>query len=71
MRDLGTDSQPIDPLTLVNKLKDRKELDAVGGAGYVSGLMDGLPDRPLESVRHYVGEVRRFAGLRRIAQAAE
>ena len=50
MRDLGTDSQPIDPLTLVNKLKDRKELDAVGGAGYVSGLMDGLPDRPLESV---------------------
>src|SRR5262249_14508377 len=70
MRDLATSSRPVEFLTLINELEDRKELDAVGGAGYISGLIDGLPDRPLESVMHYVGEVRRFAGLRHIAKAA-
>jgi hypothetical protein len=71
MRPLAESSRPIDTLTLVQELDSRKELQAVGGADYVSSLVDGLPDRPLESLKHYVDEVRRSAGLRHIARAAD
>jgi hypothetical protein len=58
-------------ITLINDLDCHKQLQAVGGVGYVSSLTEGLPDRPLDAVKHYVDEVRRFAALRRIAHAAD
>src|SRR5262245_50455964 len=33
----------IDVLTLMQRLKDRQQLDAVGGAAYLSGLPDSVP----------------------------
>jgi replicative DNA helicase len=71
MRALAESSRPIEPITVVNELDCHGELQGVGDVGYVSSLVDGLPDRPLDSVKFYVDEVRRFAALRRIAHAAD
>lgn len=71
MQDLAWASRPIDILTLTRDLDSRKELHKVGDAGYIPSLVDGLPDRPLESVQHYVNEVRRIAGLRHVPHAAD
>ena len=71
MLDLAESSIPIDTVTLVNELDRRKELEAVGDVGYISSLVDGLPDRPLDSLERYVVEVLRYAGLRHIGHAAD
>ena len=71
MRDLAESSVPIDTLTLVNELDRRGELEAIGDVGYISSLVDGLPDRPLDSIEHYVVEVLRYAGLRHIGRVAD
>ena len=71
MLGLVESSRPIDIVTLVNELDRHGELQAVGDVGYVSALMDGLPDRPFESLKHYVDEVRKRAGLRCIVRAAD
>ena len=46
MMDLAESSRPIDMITLIEELDRRRELEAVGDVGYVSGLVDGVPDRP-------------------------
>jgi replicative DNA helicase len=43
MVDLAESSRPIDMITLVEELDRRKELEAVGDVGYISGLVDGVP----------------------------
>src|SRR5438445_3954847 len=62
MMDLAESSRPIDMITLVEELDQRKELESVGDVGYVSGLVDGVPDRP--SIEHYIKIVRDKALLR-------
>jgi len=62
MVDLAESSRPIDIITLVEELEQKKELAAIGDIGYVSGLLDGVPDRP--SIEHYVKIVRDKAILR-------
>src|SRR5438876_2311304 len=77
MMDLAESSRPIDMITLIEELDRRRELEAVGDVGYVSGLVDGVPDRP--SIEHYIKIVRDKALLRglihtsnsAIARAAE
>jgi hypothetical protein len=71
MVDLATSSRPIELTTLVNELASHGELEAIGDVGYVSALLDGLPDRPLKSIEHHVHDVRKYAGLRHIAAAAD
>ena len=71
MRDMQETGRPIDMITLVEELDRRKEVEAVGGIGYLSSLIDGVPERP--SVEHYVRIVRNKAllrGLINIAQTA-
>ena len=68
MVDLAESSRPIDIITLVEELDRNKELQAVGDAGYVSSLLDGVPDRP--SIEHYVKIVRDKALLRGLIHAA-
>ncbi len=60
--ELMESSRPADFITLTEELNRRKELEAVGDVGYVSGLMDGVPDRP--SIEHYIKIVRDKALLR-------
>ena len=59
MVDLAESSRPIDLITLVEELRHNKELQLVGDVGYISSLVDGVPDRP--SIGHYVKMVRLLA----------
>ena len=68
MVDLAETSRPIDLITLTAELDRHKELQAIGDIGYVSGLLDGVPDRP--SIEHYVKIVRDKALLRGLIHAA-
>jgi replicative DNA helicase len=68
MMDLAESSRPIDMITLVEELERRKELEAIGDVGYISGLVDGVPDRP--SIEHYVKIVRDKALLRGLIHTA-
>src|SRR6201981_3765009 len=68
MIDLAESSRPIDIITLVEELDRHKELQSVGDAGYVSSLLDGVPDRP--SIEHYVKIVRDKALLRGLIHTA-
>src|SRR5437868_3681200 len=68
MMDLVESSRPIDMITLVEELDRRKELEAIGDVGYISGLVDGVPDRP--SIEHYIKIVRDKALLRGLIHVA-
>ena len=68
MVDLAETSRPIDLITLVEELDRHKELEAIGDVGYISGLLDGVPDRP--SIEHYIRIVRDKALLRGLIHAA-
>src|SRR5712672_3785900 len=68
MMDLSESSRPIDIITLVEELERKKELQAIGDVGYVSSLLDGVPDRP--SIEHYVKIVRDKAILRGLIHVA-
>ena len=68
MQDLAESSRSIDLITLVEELDRRKELQAIGDAAYVSGLLDGVPDRPI--IEHYVKIVRDKALLRGLIHTA-
>lgn len=68
MVDLAETSRPIDIITLVEELDRNKELQSIGDAGYVSSLLDGVPDRP--SIEHYVRIVRDKALLRGLIHTA-
>jgi replicative DNA helicase len=62
MMDLAESSRPIDIVTLVDELEQKRDLQAVGDVGYVSSLTDGVPDRP--SIMDYIKTVRDKAILR-------
>ena len=68
MMDLAESSRPIDIITLVEELEQKKDLQAVGDVGYISGLLDGVPDRP--SIEHYVRIVRDKSILRGLISVA-
>ena len=68
MVELADSSRPIDLITLAEELDRRKELEAIGEVAYLSGLLDGVPDRP--SIEHYIKIVRDKALLRGLMHAA-
>ena len=68
MAELMESSRPIDMITLMEELERRKELAAIGDVGYISGLIDGVPDRP--SIEHYIRIVRDKAMLRSLIHAS-
>lgn len=68
MQDLVDSSRPIDMITLVEELDRKKELESIGDVGYISSLLDGVPDRP--SIEHYIKIVRDKALLRGLIHAA-
>src|SRR5947209_10228543 len=49
-------TQAIDLITLQQVLKDRQQLDAVGGLGYLSSLPDAVPSAA--NLSYYLGIVR-------------
>src|ERR1700680_2881726 len=67
MQQVSESTGVIDTITLPAELGRRKELEPVGGYAYISGLLDGVPDRP--SIRHYVKLVREKGAQRKVMAA--
>ena len=68
MVELAESSRPIDLITLAEEHDRHKELQSIGDVGYLSSLLDGVPDRP--SIEHYIKIVRDKALLRGLIHAA-
>jgi replicative DNA helicase len=68
MVDLAEASHSIDLITLSEELARKGELETIGGAAYVSGLLDGVPDRP--SIENYIKIVRDKSLLRALIHTA-
>ncbi|MDF1564210.1 MAG: replicative DNA helicase [Deltaproteobacteria bacterium] len=68
MTQLSANNMPIDLVTLTEYLKDRDELDAVGGVDYLAGLDAGVPTA--SHAVSYASIIQEKAVLRRLIQAA-
>jgi replicative DNA helicase len=68
MVDLSEASHSIDLITLSEELARHNELETIGGAAYISGLLDGVPDRP--SIENYIKIVRDKSLLRSLIHTA-
>ena len=66
--DLYDARQPLDLLTLTNKLNTAGALEDIGGSTYVTELVNGVPSAA--HVVHYAGIVAHKATLRRLITAA-
>ena len=64
MLGLYNEAEPVDPLTVTERLRQRGRLDAAGGEGSVAALAAAVP--AAGNVRHYAQIVRRNALLRRL-----
>lgn len=69
MYDLSAEGKAVDMITLLDHLGGRRELEAVGGAGYISSLTDGVPHMP--SIAEYVGITRDKSKRRELLRALE
>ncbi|PSH03365.1 MAG: hypothetical protein CXZ00_12435 [Acidobacteria bacterium] len=65
MHDAG---QPIEEMALVEELRDRTELDAVGGVGYIAGLTTGVVKR--SSLAYHIELIRKKSRQRSIIHAS-
>ncbi|MEI6632767.1 MAG: replicative DNA helicase [Chlamydiota bacterium] len=61
-------NQPVDIVTLSEHLGKRKEIEAVGGASYISMLLDAIPSAA--NIVHYLKIVRDKSLLRKLITAA-
>ena len=68
MRDLTSTNQPVDILTLTERLKAKGDLDNAGGASYVASLSNSVPSAA--NVEHYAKIIRDKRTLREIRHAA-
>lgn len=64
MLTLYEERSPIDLVTLPQKLKEKKLLDKIGGVGYISSLVDGVPSSA--NVRHYGEIIQEYATRRKL-----
>ncbi|NVM20470.1 MAG: replicative DNA helicase [Desulfobacterales bacterium] len=64
--DLFEQNEPADLVTLANALKEKGQLDSVGGALYLAELMDTVP--VAVNAAHYAKIVRKKATLRRLLE---
>src|SRR5581483_12432280 len=69
MSEMADASRPIDLVTLAEELSRHNELEAVGGAVYISSLTDGIPR--LANIEHYAVTVRDKSMLRRLVSICE
>lgn len=69
MLELDANRQPIEFVTLIERLQAAGELDAVGGAPYLAQLADGIPK--VSNVVHYARIVREKAVRRMVVHAGQ
>jgi len=68
MLELYEHRDPIDVLSLSNKLKEKKHLENIGGSTYLTKLVNKVPTAT--NVNHYASIVRNKATLRRLISVA-
>ncbi|MDO8505689.1 MAG: replicative DNA helicase [bacterium] len=68
MMDLFREREPIDLLSLGNRLEEKKQIEAVGGRSYIIELTNSTPTAA--NVVHYANIVQKKATLRRLQSAA-
>jgi len=68
MLELYEEREPIDVLSLSNKLEEKKQLDKVGGSSYLASLVNSVPSAA--NVAHYARVVQKKATLRRLITVA-
>jgi replicative DNA helicase len=68
MLDMSSKDEAIDYLTLQERLKQRGQIEEVGGAGYISSLTDVIPTSA--NIIHYAHIVRDKAIARRLIHAS-
>ena len=66
--DLFNHRDPIDVLSLTNRLEEKKLIDAMGGRSYLVALASSVPTA--SNIEHYASIVQRKATLRRLILAA-
>lgn len=67
MIDLTARSEPIDIVSVGNKLKEKKQLDKAGGKSYLSTLSNIVPTAT--HIKHYADIIQKKAVLRRLISA--
>ncbi|MDD5489894.1 MAG: DnaB-like helicase N-terminal domain-containing protein, partial [Candidatus Moranbacteria bacterium] len=68
MVELYEDREPIDVLSLSNKLEEKKQLEKIGGSGYLTDLVNSVPTA--SNVVHYAKVVQKKSLLRKLISAA-
>ncbi|GHD39459.1 replicative DNA helicase [Parahalioglobus pacificus] len=66
---LAEESEPVDFVTVADKLEARGELDAAGGLAYLTDLSENTPS--VSNIRAYAVAVRERASLRKLIEAAQ
>jgi replicative DNA helicase len=66
--DLSERDEPADLITLTNELKNNGHLDSVGGASYITSLIDSVPTAA--NIEYYVKIVKEKAILRKLIQTS-
>ena len=69
MLDLSARSEPIDLLSLSQKLKEQKNLERVGGNSYLAEIVNEVPSST--NARHYADIVQKKYVLRSLIEAAD
>jgi replicative DNA helicase len=68
MVELFDKGEPIDTISVVDRLKKKKELESVGGAYYITGLMESVPTTA--NIEHYAKIVLEKHLLRKLIQVS-
>ena len=69
MMELSERSAEIDVLTLKEELDRNGAVEKIGGAAYLTSLLDGVPD--VGNVEHYARIVKEKSTLRRLIRAGQ
>ena len=69
MLELREKNEPIDAVSLTSKLKEREELEAIGGASYLAGLINVVPTAA--NLGHYGMIVKKKSFLRKLIHSAD
>lgn len=68
MLELYEGQEPIDVLSLSNRLEEKKLLEKIGGSSYLASLVNSVPSAG--NITHYARVVQKKATLRRLIQIA-
>ena len=68
MLELYEEREPIDALSLSNKLEEKKQLEKIGGASYLTEVVNAVPTA--SNVVHYAKVVQKKSLLRKLITAA-